>query len=265
MQENSHYFYISPTCNDEGCIRQHLNFLGQNMSDWDGGPPIGDHYNISLPIVFSDGYATVGYFNDRYAARIADLFHFDEDSPGCCAARAEPDESVLHIRNFLVEMPRKGKRQGYEELSPDKVAHELFGHLQAGDKVAFTSRVSGEFVSNYAAALKARGLHVRIIEGQNPTQDFCFLMSARKEFAGFAMSSYSVWAAYLGNATISRLYSVKSPDRIASLGEDGYFVRQNWTDLSMKKRVIFEVYNSEEQDAVEKQPATDLEKIVSRT
>jgi hypothetical protein len=258
MGENHQYFSFSPTCNDEGCIRQHTDLMIKSIiKDWDDSPTIGDHYNISLPFIFSDGYATVGYFNDRYASRIAELFHFDEGSPECCAARADPDESVFHIRNFLVEMPRKGKRRGYEELSPSKVAHELFGHLEAGEKVAFTSRTSSEFVSNYTAALNARGLQVRIIEGQNPTQDFCFLMSARKDFAGFSMSSYAVWAAYLGKATQSRLYSVKSPDRIASLGENGYFVSQNWTDPFMKERVIFEVYNSEEQDEVEMQSATD--------
>ncbi len=251
MEENYEYFYFGPTCDNESCIRQNTNFLIQNITFWQTSPTIGDHYNISLPFIISDGFASVGYFNNRYASRIAELFRFDEASPDCCAIRAEPDESVFHIRNFLVEMPRKGKRRGYEELSPYKVAHEAFGHLNAGDKVAFTSRASLEFVSNYTAALQDRGLQVRIIQGQNPTQDFCFLLSARKEFVGFTMSSYAVWAAFLGNSTQARLYSIKSPDRIASLGENGYFVRQNWTDSKMKERVTFEVYNSEEQDEVE--------------
>ncbi|KAI2497062.1 hypothetical protein MHU86_17432 [Fragilaria crotonensis] len=251
MGENHQYFNFGPACDNESCIRQNTNFLIQNITLWEGGPTVGDHYNISLPFIFSDGFATIGYFNDRYASRIAELFHFDEASPNCCAIRAEPDESVFHIRNFLVEMPRKGKHRGYEELSPHKVAHEAFGHLKAGDKVAFTSRASREFVSNYTAALEARGHQVRVIEGQNPTQDFCFLLSARKEFFGFTMSSYAVWAAYLGNATQSRLYSIKSPNRIASLGDKGYFVRRDWTDSSMKERVTFEIYNSEEQDEVE--------------
>jgi hypothetical protein len=197
----------------------------------------------------------LSYFNNRYAQKINQLFQFDVGNSFCCARTADPDESVLHVRNFLIEMPRKGRRKGYEELSPDKIAQKLFGHLQPGDKIAFTSRLPANLMTNYTLALEARGFQVRIIEGQNPTQDFCFLLSARKDFAGCATSSYAVWAAYLGNATTSRLYSVKSPDRIALLGEEGYFLHCNWTDPTMKGRVIFEEYNSEEQDEVDKQVA----------
>ena len=261
MRSKNDYFHFNPVCDQQECIRDKLDFIVKNLHNATGIPTTEDNYNISLPYIYSDDYATISYFNDRYAQRIKEFWQFDVDNPDCCAVMADPDESVLHIRNFLIEMPRRGRRKGYEELSPHKVANELFGHLNAGDKVAFTSRLPAEYMINYTTALEARGLKVRVTEGQNPMQDFCFLLSARKEFAGFSMSSYAVWAAYLGNATKSRVYSVKSPDRIARLGEDGYFFRYNWTDPTMQENVVFEEYNSEEQDTVEKKQKSKLRRV----
>ena len=37
-------------------------------------------------------------------------------------------------------MPKAYAKKGYQELSPYKIAYELFGNLQAGDKVAITGR-----------------------------------------------------------------------------------------------------------------------------
>jgi hypothetical protein len=245
------YFHIKAGCQEEACIRNKTAFIAQKINSPGWKPMVEENYNISLPFVLSDEFASISYFNDRYAERIHELWHFDATNLDCCATLAYPDESVFHIRHFVGEMPRKGKRWGYEELSPNKIATELFGHLQKGEKIAFTSRFPRDFVLDHIQALEARGLQVRLLEGQNPTQDFCFLLSARKEYAGFTMSSYAIWAGYLGNATKARLYSVKSPNRITRLGEDGYFFRYNWTSPFLKNRVFFELYSSEEQDEID--------------
>jgi len=145
-------------------------------------------------------------------------------------------------------MPRKGKKYGFEELSPHKIAHELFAHLPTGEKVVLLSRVPDE---NYTKALSSRGLQARYITGQNPMQDFCFLMSAQKDMVGYAMSTYAVYAAYLGNASKARLYSLKSPERLERMGTTGYYQSIKFTNPILRDRVVFEEYNSEAQDEVE--------------
>lgn len=253
--DNFHFKY---PCEHEECILEKLAFVVKNVHNRSGIPEIEDNYNISLPYISSDEYATISYFNNKYYRRIKEFFYFDVDNPECCLERAEPDESVFHIRHFLGEMPKRGRRNGYEELSPNKFATELFGSLKAGDKIAFTSRFPADFMVNFTAAFEGRGIKVRFIEDQSPTQDLCFLMSAEKDFAGCSTSSYAAWAAYLGNATTARLYSVKSPDRIARMGEDKYFYRYNFTEPTLKDRVLFQEYNSEAQDEAEKKQQKTL-------
>lgn len=244
-------FRYNRPCDQEECVLRKTAHILKNLHNRSDIPAIEENYNISLPFIFAHEYATISYFNDRYYSRIREFLQFDESNPECCLARAEPDESVFHLRQFLNEMPKKGKQQGFEELSPQKFATELFGSLKAGEKVAFTSRYPANLMVNFTASFESRGIKVRFIEGQNPTQDLCFLMSAQKDFVGCATSSYAAWAAYLGNATKARLYSVKSPHRIARDGNDKYFYRYNWTDTTLQKRVLFQEYNSEAQDEVE--------------
>ena len=98
--------------------------------------------------------------------------------------------------------------RGFEELSPYQTAHELFGHLQAGDRIAMTTRWHNPLSQAYVDAMTARGLVVRVVTNQTGVQDFCFLTSAQKELVGVAKSTYVRWAAYLGNATRARLYAV---------------------------------------------------------
>lgn len=151
-----------------------------------------------------------------------------------------------HLRNFLVEMPRKGKVKGYEELSPNKTASDLFAHLNPGEKVAVTTRFGGDNVAPYVSALEERGLHVRVIENQTGTEDFCFLMSAEKELVGTLLSTFAAWAAYLGDMKRANLYRVESPNtRKIS------YASFNWTHAHLKGRVYSESYKSEEQYAWE--------------
>lgn len=143
-------------------------------------------------------------------------------------------------------MPKVGKRLGFEELSPNKTAFELFGHLNPGDKVAITTRFGGKDVEPYVSALQGRGLQVRVIEGQSGTQDFCFLMSAQKELVGSLKSTFVTWAAYLGDMKRANLYRVISPNTRTKS-----FSPFNWTHQRLKNRVFTSEYNSEEQDAWE--------------
>mmetsp|Transcript_7524 Transcript_7524/g.20336 ORF Transcript_7524/g.20336 Transcript_7524/m.20336 type:complete len:225 (+) Transcript_7524:1624-2298(+) len=116
-------------------------------------------------------------------------------------------------------MPIAHRTLGFEEISPAKSATALFGHLEAGDRVAIVTRSQKEESGNsngnhgtrspvqaYVHALEARGLVVRIVEDQTPLQDFCFLLNARREIIGSVRSTFVVWACVLGSAAKTRLY-----------------------------------------------------------
>jgi hypothetical protein len=145
-------------------------------------------------------------------------------------------------------MPRRGKKLGFEELSPNKTAFELFGNLQAGDKVAITSRYDTHpSVQPYVDALTRRGIKVRVITGQSGVEDLCFLMHAQKELVGIAESTYATWAAHLGNAQKVRLYSIDSPSRRINPGfSQRLFFHFNWTNPKLRRKVTFELYLAEE-------------------
>jgi hypothetical protein len=145
-------------------------------------------------------------------------------------------------------MPNRGKLKGFEELSPNKTAYELFAHLHPGDKVAITTRFGGEHVEPYISAFKERGLNVRVIDGQSDTEDFCFLMSAQKELVGTSQSSFAIWAAFLGQMKHADLYFLLSPAR--TLANRHYHPFQ-WTHPNLKDRVFSSTYKSEEQDSIE--------------
>ena len=83
----------------------------------------------------------------------------------------------------------RSKRMGFEELSPTKIATELFQNLQPGDKVAIVSRpVSSasnkknngvQPLQEVVNALTSKGLSVRVVPPNN--DNFCFMMKAQKE------------------------------------------------------------------------------------
>jgi hypothetical protein len=50
--------------------------------------------------------------------------------------------------------------------------------LTAGDKVAITSRFVNKAVENIVNLLSARGIKVRVMNGQSPEEDFCFPLKA---------------------------------------------------------------------------------------
>jgi len=217
-------------------------------------PPDNISTNINgtsaIPHLLVSRTTEINYFIDKYLAEIRDLFEFNHDK--CCRLKPDPDEAVFHFRNFGSEL--KIEKRGFkEELSPNKTANELFGHLRPGDKVAITTRFNNSASQLYVDALKNRGLNVSLITGQTGTEDFCFLMNARKELVGSGMSKFFLWSALLGSARKIRAYSVDSPDR-----REHFALRLYNFDLStpayknltfenslLKGRFIHELYESE--------------------
>mmetsp|Transcript_43428 Transcript_43428/g.85291 ORF Transcript_43428/g.85291 Transcript_43428/m.85291 type:complete len:286 (+) Transcript_43428:3-860(+) len=110
---------------------------------------------------------TYGFDLDRFYDRIRDYFRFDYNKLSCCDVRPDPDESVFHLRNFRQEFNRNKNGQGYEELSPDQVAKDLFGHLKREETVVIEKRyadVDDKEVRPYVEALEKRGLTVRVLK-----------------------------------------------------------------------------------------------------
>eukprot|EP00980_Cylindrotheca_fusiformis_P004780 scaffold1025_cov102-Cylindrotheca_fusiformis.AAC.7 len=199
--------------------------------------------NFSIPHVYVD--ARLGYkCIERLLDDLKDFFAFDEEKN--CKQVPDPDESVLHLRNFLVECgDEKGRMKGLEELSPNKTALEIFADYKPGDKVAIISRFE-ENTDKYIHALKTlKGIDARYIKGQTGNQDFCFLLKTQQEIIGQRRSTFVTWASMLGNAKKSRLYSVDSEYTRALGGQhvsaDGrFYVKQ------LRDRIVFENYKAED-------------------
>ena len=171
---------------------------------------------------------------------------------------------LQHFRNFVAELVRKGRSSGLEELSPKKIAYEVFQHLPNGSQIAITTRFgSHPTTRQYIETLQQRGFEVRLITNQTAVEDFCFLKSTQRELVGMVRSTFVVWAALLmdDNTTDdsrsashakARLYSVQSPHTIKKFAAKGkpIFRTYNWTHPKLQSRVFFELFTSEEMDAV---------------
>jgi hypothetical protein len=144
-------------------------------------------------------------------------------------------------------MPRRGKRLGFQEMSPFKVAHELFREKISGEKIAIVTRIDDAVVSEIVQLLRERGLQVRVIAGQSGLEDWCFMRRAQKELVGCAVSSFVRWAAFLGEANSTRLYFLDSPafrqrgDLDFMFQEAMYLMRSH-----LRYRIRYEIYRSEE-------------------
>lgn len=191
---------------------------------------------IRLPMVISNEMVRHTYL-DRFKNDFQHFFAFDDEA--CCAQIPEPDESVFHFRNFQQELKGVTKRLGFRELNPRQTAEQLFGRLKKGDKVAMISRFKNDVTQQYVQALEDRALQVRLVSGQSPVEDFCFLKRAQKEMVGSEISSFFVWAAYLGSAPV-RSYFVE--DNREAGKESSY----PWQDLELRTRYSYESYRDED-------------------
>jgi hypothetical protein len=138
-----------------------------------------------------------------------------------------------------------------EELSPNKTAYELFGHLQPGDKIAITTRFNyPKYTQQYVDALESRGLVVRLVTNQTAFQDFCFLTQAQKELVGMVRSTFLVWAGLLGRAQRVRMYSVESPMtiRVSKQKNRTIFRSHKWINPILQSKISFELHTSEDMD-----------------
>jgi hypothetical protein len=252
LGEDVHGKLKSAVCKNESCVRESLQTVVKVLrEDMATRPALDGPNNITLPFLRADTPADFGYTIDRYYERFRELFEYDHENPICCQKTARPDETVVHIRAFFGELPDKAlARDGFEELSPNKTARELLGNHDPGDKVVVLSR-SPSHIGPYLDAMRATGLDVRYVDHDSGHQTFCMLMSAKLEMIGVSKSTFAVWAAYLGNATKARLYSVKSPRQIKLYPSNGW-VGYNYTHPKLKDRILMELYSSEEQDRIER-------------
>jgi len=195
---------------------------------------------------------------DRYTDRLAKLFEYEVDKPECCAEKAQPDEFVYHLRNFKNEMTKKFATLGFEDLSPHQLAYEAFGHLKEGDRLSFTARGGIESVRPFMEAFEERKIRVRVVKNRNDLQDFCYLLSAQRELMVYTVSTYGAWAAWLGNASRVRMYTIQSAQRMRAWGDD-WKLNYNFTNPVLRGRVQFEVYKTAEYMEQEKKEKGMLE------
>jgi hypothetical protein len=121
------------------------------------------------------------------------------------------------------------------------------------DSIAILSRFPVRAKNYLEMPMKEAGFrHVRFISTEKGQQSFCFLLSGQRDLVGYSQSTFAVWAAYLGNATTARLYSLKSPERVALFGDEN-FARYNHSNPTLKRKMSYELYNSEEQDRIDQQ------------
>eukprot|EP00587_Corethron_hystrix_P005481 CAMPEP_0113326850 /NCGR_PEP_ID=MMETSP0010_2-20120614/18836_1 /TAXON_ID=216773 ORGANISM="Corethron hystrix, Strain 308" /NCGR_SAMPLE_ID=MMETSP0010_2 /ASSEMBLY_ACC=CAM_ASM_000155 /LENGTH=473 /DNA_ID=CAMNT_0000187399 /DNA_START=183 /DNA_END=1605 /DNA_ORIENTATION=- /assembly_acc=CAM_ASM_000155 len=164
-------------------------------------------HDLTVPFVYMSGCWQIWPVLQGYRERLRHLFQIDEDGP-CCNLRPDPDETVLHIRGFLNEMPRVAPQLGFTEVDPAR-AVELLKHLSPGDRVALVGRFP-EKLWGYVGTLKEQGLEVRVVpnEGKRvaPSVGFCFIQHAKRGIAGMAMSTFVQLGAFFSDAERVDIY-----------------------------------------------------------
>jgi len=149
---------------------------------------------------------------------------------------------------------------GLEELSPNQVATQIFGSQSPSNATSIT--IVTRFPKHpatmeYTKALNKAGLITTTTTTTNsssssattlstkflPMRDFCTMIRT-EELVGMVRSTFTVWAALLGNPNgIARLYSIDSQlTRKASKGEKTIFRTYNWTHPTLQRRIHFVLY-----------------------
>jgi hypothetical protein len=206
-----------------------------------------DH-KYSLPFIITNQLASFDVLVDQYYEPIKDWFEFDFDA--CCTeAQPDPDEVVFHLRNFRAEMrERNYLERGYEELTPRQLALELLGHLTNGTHVAIASR-GDAYVQPFMDALTNRGLLVRRTPPNHTgVQDFCFLLKTKRELVGTMRSTYTRWAALLGQAQKVQLYSIDSEWTRRAHGSEDEFptnLHYPWKRPGLQSRISYRIFPGE--------------------
>jgi hypothetical protein len=142
-------------------------------------------------------------------------------------------------------MPRRAKKKGFEELSPNQTVIKLLGSGDSTEtttkekKIVMTTRRYNEDAQAYLDAFSQSGWSARIVENQTGTQDFCFLKRAQGALVGMSRSTYVLWAGLLGNASSVKLYSINSTETRAALGDESVSIGYRWKTPDLRDRIQF--------------------------
>jgi hypothetical protein len=232
--------HVDESCPNRGlCWRETADFLQSLLQQQTENPDVkmiqeSPNATVSLPFLSSRSMSILDVLVDEFYDEIRQWLTLDA---ACCKERPEEGEVVFHLRNFATES-KVLLSKGYQELDPNSTAELLFAHLRPGDKIAIVSRFT-DSVQPYVKALESRGLSVRVIRNQTSVEDFCFLQSSKKELVGAKMSTFVNWAAVLGEAEQSRLYSVNSSWTQKRGGSFGHYTSSR---KELRDRLVFQTY-----------------------
>jgi len=143
-------------------------------------------------------------------------------SSSCCTdLHPQSNETVLHIRGFEVEMATHALHLGFGELSPNRVSHDLLGHLGPGSSVIIVSRFTKhESIDDYESSLRYRGFNVRVLHDLPGPETFCYLRHATA-LAGFWKTTFFSWAAFLSDAERIDVYRMDTNHTRIALRREG--------------------------------------------
>ena len=249
---------------------QHIVNLRRNNSGATLNVTLTNGERISDPFILSTAQGARQSCYDRFYDIIRDHLAYEHDT--CCgqlpfdnetvfvsktyatamAAKRPSSHSFLssaqHFRNFLEEMPRVGKRLGFEELNPRDTATKLLGHLDPNvDQVAIIARARDmQAAVPYVEELGKRNIVARIVSSPHDVHDFCFLKRTQRELVGISQSTFAGWAGLLSDTAAKvRLYSVNSTATRAAHGE-GWFRQANWTHPHLKDRYVYVAFDQDD-------------------
>jgi hypothetical protein len=225
-------------------IRQGLKVLSEEVLTDADRPWIDEAKSaIRVPYLYLESLDVLPMI-DHYFDHLRELLVFNDKA--CCARLPESTESVFHFRNYESEMPeRRAFEMGFAELSPVKVATELFAHLQPGDRVQIITRTFNQKARNYAEALEVNGVKASVVTDQSTVQDFCFLKQTQKELVGSARSTFVMWAALLGDSQKARMYHVDNRGLRNRHPDFWERFTYNFTHPRLRDRLIFELYRDD--------------------
>jgi hypothetical protein len=109
--------------------------------------------------------------------------------------------------NFTTELQNnRNTASRFMEVTPNTAANVFFLYASKSHRIAIISRFQAG-VNHYIQAFQERGTSALYVLGQRSGMEvFCYLQQAQYEIVGSGQSTFFLWATYLGNATMNRLY-----------------------------------------------------------